>query len=115
MMTPVGIRLPPMLDPSAEMAKRAANPGAERPQPDRVERLQPNPGVSLDPVSGVIVLEFRNLSGEVYSTAPTARQLNAYRAAALTGSPLPPGMEPIGGSGADGKPPADQPEQTRRA
>lgn len=115
MMTPVGIRLPPMLDPSADMAKRASEPGFERPRPDVVERLRPNPGVSLDPISGVVVLEFRSLSGDVLGTVPTARQLNAYRAAVLTGTPLPPGMAPPGDSGADGKPAADQPEQARGA
>jgi hypothetical protein len=63
----------------------------------------------------MVVVEFRNLDGEVQGTVPTARQLAAYRAAALTGTPLPPGLAPAGASGAEGQPAPDQPEQPGRA
>lgn len=114
MMTSVGPRLPPMLDIAADAARRAAQPPSPRPEPGEVGRLKPNPSLSFDPVTGMVVLEFRNLNGEVQGMVPTARQLAAYRAAALTGTPLPPGMEPVTQSGADGQPTADQPEQPGR-
>ena len=115
MMTSVGPRLPPMLDLAADAARRASQPGLQRPQPDQVEQLNPNPSLSFDALTGVVVLEFRNLSGEVQGMVPTARALAAYRAAALTGTPLPPGLEPAGASGPDGQAAPDQPEQPRRA
>lgn len=114
MMTSVGIRLPPMLDLAADAVRRASQPGLPRTPPDQVERLKPNPSLSLDPVTGVVVVEFRNLSGEVQGTVPTARQLAAYRAAALTGTPLPAGMERAAASGSDGNAAPDEPEQARR-
>ncbi|MFN6953170.1 MAG: hypothetical protein ACK4PG_00090 [Acetobacteraceae bacterium] len=102
MMTSVGIRLPPMLDLAADAARRASQPGLPQQRQDQAERLKPNPSLALDPVTGMVVLEFRNLAGEVQGTVPTARHLAAYRAAALTGTPLPPGMGSAAGSGADG-------------
>ena len=115
MMTSVGIRLPPMLDLAADAARRASQPGLPQQRPDEAERLKPNPSLALDPVTGMVVLEFRNLAGEVQGTVPTARQLAAYRAAALSGAPLPPGIDPAVESGADGQAAADQAEQPRRA
>ncbi|MGI4947042.1 MAG: hypothetical protein ACRYHQ_41890 [Janthinobacterium lividum] len=40
----------------------------------------PNPSMHLDPQLGVVVLQFRNTSGVVTNTLPTAAQLDAYRA-----------------------------------
>lgn len=114
MMTSVGPRLPPMLDLAADAARRASQPALPEQRAQQAERLKPNPSLSLDPVTGMVVVEFRNLDGEVQGTVPTARQLAAYRAAALTGTPLPPGMEPAGASRPDGDSAADQPEQPRR-
>jgi hypothetical protein len=114
MMTSVGPRLPPMLDLAADAARRASQPGLLAPQPGDVAAIKPNPSLWFDALSGLVVMEFRNLAGEVQSTVPTARQLAAYRASVLTGAPLPPGLEPAGASGANGQPAPDQPEQTLR-
>jgi hypothetical protein len=115
MMTSIGPRLPPMLDLAADAARRAGQPSLQRQGPEQVERLKPNPSLSFDPVTGIIVLEFRNLNGDVLGMVPTARQLAAYRAAALTGTPLPPGMETAGASRPDGETPAEQVEQASGA
>jgi hypothetical protein len=115
MMTSVGPRLPPMLDLAADAARRAAEPGLPARRPEEAEQLKPNPSLSLDPVTGMVVVEFRNLDGEVQGTVPTARQLAAYRAAALAGTPLPPGMERAAASRPEGEAAADQSGQPRRA
>jgi hypothetical protein len=111
MLTSIGIRLPPMLDPAADAANRAAGLRLAPSSGERVPRLEPNPGVRLDAVSGVVVLEFRNLSGDVLGTVPTARQIAAYRATVLSGAPLPPGVGAPATSRAEGDAPPDQPKQ----
>lgn len=113
MMTSVGPRLPPMLDLAADAARRASQPGLPTPQLGDVAQIKPNTSLSFDALTGLVVVEFRNLAGEVQGTVPTARQLAAYRASALTGAPLPPGLEPAGASGANGQAAPDQPEQPR--
>lgn len=110
MLVTVGIRLPPMLDPVAEAGERAARPAP--PPPAGTPPLRPNPSLSLDMVTGILVMEFRTLSGEVMGTVPTARELAAYRAAALTRAPLPPGAGPP--SGAQGEAAPDQAEKPLR-
>lgn len=115
MMTSVGPRLPPMLDLAADAARRAAQPRLPERQLEQAEQLKPNPSLSFDPVTGIVVLEFRNLNGDVLGMVPTARQLAAYRAAALTGTPLPPGMEPAAASDPDREAAPDQPDQPRSA
>jgi|YNPMSStandDraft_1061717.scaffolds.fasta_scaffold19408_2 hypothetical protein len=122
MLLPVGIRLPHMLDPVAEAGERAARLADAPPRPIEPPSLRPNPSLSVDPVTGLVVMEFRNLSGEVTGTVPTARELAAYRAAALTNAPLPPGAAAptspaaasAAASGAEGQPTADQGEQPHR-
>jgi hypothetical protein len=111
MLVTVGIRLPPMLDPVSEAGERAARlapaPSAAR----ETVVLRPNPSLSLDPLTGLVVMEFRSLSGEVMGTVPTARELAAYRAAALTDAPLPEaaGLPPP--SRAERQVAPDQPDQ----
>lgn len=39
----------------------------------------PNPQLRLDPVLGLVVIEFRDSSGTVTTSIPSQRQLNAYR------------------------------------
>ncbi|MCS6931264.1 MAG: hypothetical protein NZM27_03530 [Acetobacteraceae bacterium] len=112
MLVTVGIRLPPMLDPVAEAGERAARlaPAPQQPPAETVT-LRPNPSLSLDIVTGLVVLEFRSLSGDVVGTVPTARELAAYRAAALTDAPLPDRGGVPQPSGTHGQAPTDKPEQ----
>ena len=42
----------------------------------------PNPSLQIDPVLGIVVMEFRDRAGSVAATLPTERQLEAYRDAA---------------------------------
>lgn len=64
------------------------------------EAMVPNPRIWLDSALGLVVLEFRNLRGEVSSSIPSPRQLAAYRANAITAEPLPPGIAPLSAKGA---------------
>jgi len=43
--------------------------------------LLPNPTLRLDPVLGLVVIEFHNSAGELTHTIPGQRQLDAYRMA----------------------------------
>ncbi len=52
----------------------------------------PNPKLRLDSSLGMVVLEFRGTSGEVANTIPSSRIIEAYRAAALSDTPLPVGV-----------------------
>ena len=51
----------------------------------------PSPALRMDPELGLVVLEFRDSRGEVTASAPTSRELEAYRRAARTGAPRPTG------------------------
>ena len=42
-------------------------------------KLFVNPDFHFDPTAGLVVIEFRNDSGNVTDTIPTQRQLEAYR------------------------------------
>ena len=66
----------------------AAGSGAE---PAAVPPAPPlaNPRLRLDPALGMVVLEFRGTAGMPERSIPNAQQLAAYRAAALTGAPMP--------------------------
>jgi hypothetical protein len=77
--------------------------------PDRVQSYQPaptaaaapkasasplpNPTLRFDAVLGMLVIEFRNDAGDVASSIPTQRQLDAYRLRFDTASP--PGSPPV--------------------
>jgi hypothetical protein len=41
--------------------------------------MHPNPSQRLDPALGLVVIEFRDASGNVTDSIPTERQLQAYR------------------------------------
>ncbi len=51
--------------------------------------IAPNPALRMDPELGLVVLEFRDVRGEVAASIPTSRELDAYRRAARTGAPRP--------------------------
>ena len=48
--------------------------------------LVANPSFRFDPVSGLVVIEFHDESGDVTTSIPTLRQLEAYR---IWGQPVP--------------------------
>lgn len=45
----------------------------------------PSPSLRIDPALGIVVMEFRDGSGQVAATLPTERELAAYRNAARSG------------------------------
>jgi hypothetical protein len=49
----------------------------------------PNPRLRLDGTLGMVVLEFRDGVGRLAHSIPTAREIAAYRAAALSDAPMP--------------------------
>jgi hypothetical protein len=53
----------------------------------------PNPTLRFDAMAGMLVIEFRNDAGDVASSIPTQRQLDAYRLRFDTTSP--PGSPPV--------------------
>ena len=62
----------------------------------------PNPNLLLDPVLGLVVIEFRNDAGDVTTSIPSERQIQAYqRWQATHFGPAPHGMHTAsaGGSG----------------
>jgi hypothetical protein len=56
-------------------------------EPKGVGPPLPNPTLRLDAGLGIVVIEFRNSAGEVASTIPTERQLEAYRYRSETAPP----------------------------
>lgn len=58
----------------------------------------PNPRLRLDGSLGMVVLEFRDIGGEVANTIPSPRAIAAYRAAAISDAPVPVGVRPIAAS-----------------
>lgn len=78
-----------MLD--ARNPSHADAPGSpSQPEAPGSPLMVPNPALRLDHALGVVIMEFRDLSGRVSWTIPTARELAAYRATALTGAVPPP-------------------------
>ena len=69
----------------------------------------PNPRMRLDGSLGVVVIEFRDQVGDVASTIPSPRQLQAYRAAVFTDAPLPAGLPVPGGPEVAAAPKDDAP------
>lgn len=65
------------------------------PEPTAVSPIVPNPRLRLDATLGLVVLEFRGAVGSLDRSIPSPQELAAYRAAALTGAPLPPGLAPL--------------------
>jgi hypothetical protein len=54
--------------------------------PSSTETSIPNPTLRLDAALGIVVIEFRTASGQISGSIPTERQLEAYRASALSSS-----------------------------
>lgn len=59
--------------------------------PVSVATPAPNPRLRLDPALGMVVMEFRSGPGVPARSIPSAQELAAYRAAALSGAPRPGG------------------------
>jgi hypothetical protein len=79
---------------------RAAGPLPLRPQV-QTQAAQPlamfvNPSFQFDPTVGLVVLNFRNTTGQVTASIPSQRQLEAYRThrEALPGAQAPPATPP---------------------
>jgi hypothetical protein len=74
-----------VIRPASPVAQRAspAVPDTPIPAPAPVPKgdALPNPTMRLDPALGLVVIEFHNDSGEVTTSIPAARQLDAYRTA----------------------------------
>ncbi|WP_211869177.1 hypothetical protein [Neoroseomonas terrae] len=76
----------------ARGAPRAAEPAVAAPEVPVV--ATPNPRLRLDGSLGMVVLEFRGPDGEVANSFPSSRVIEAYRAAAISDTPMPIGVAP---------------------
>ena len=74
--TRVSSPLAPVSRPAAE--SHAPGPPAAPSTPSQAAPLQPSPKLTIDPALSLVVLEFRDDSGAVVNTIPSARQLAAY-------------------------------------
>jgi hypothetical protein len=73
--------VPPVQPPNSPVAKDApAGPALTAVVPV-------TPILTLNPESGIVVVDFRNETGQVVSSIPTAQQLAAYRDRALLPAP----------------------------
>jgi hypothetical protein len=59
------------------------------PPPPSPELGPPNPRLRMDRDLGIVVIEFRDASGQVSVSVPTQRELEAYRSAVVYGADLP--------------------------
>lgn len=84
---------------TAEPARTALRaPATARPAPpDLATPAVPNPKLRLDGSLGMVVLEFRGPDGEVANSVPSSRAIEAYRAAAISDTPMPIGIRPRSG------------------
>ena len=82
---------PPRQSPRAAGPDRV--PGST-PAPPMPELGPPNPRMRMDRDLGMVVIEFRDTTGQVSVSLPTPRELEAYRAAVMYGSSLPSDMAP---------------------
>jgi hypothetical protein len=69
----------------AEPKPEKFTPPAQAP-PAAPAVLVANPSFRFDPVSGLVVIEFHDAAGDVTTSIPTLRQLEAYR---IWGQPVP--------------------------
>ena len=65
------------LNESKSLRRDPRSSDAASPQPQRSPI--PNPTLRLDPALGLVVIEFRDESGNVATSIPSQRQLEAYR------------------------------------
>ena len=84
------IRPPP--EPARTLPRAEIRGGQAQPQPDVRAPATPNLRMRLEGSLGLVVIEFREQVGGVANTIPSSRQLQAYRAAAFMGAPLPAGL-----------------------
>ena len=71
----------------------AAGEAGVAPKPASASLPAPNPSLQLDPVLGLVVIEFRNNAGDVTTSIPSERQIQAYqRWQATHFGPAPHGM-----------------------
>jgi hypothetical protein len=94
---------------TAEPARAALRaPEEAMPEPPAVATpAVPNPKLRLDGGLGMVVLEFRGKDGEVANSVPSSRAIEAYRAAAISDTPMPIGVAPRQAPLAAPPPPAD--------
>lgn len=85
---------PARAQPRAAGAEREA--GAAPPEPAPAPAT-PNPRLRLDGSLGMVVIEFRDAVSGAGNTIPSPRQLQAYRAAAISDAPIPVGVRPHSG------------------
>jgi hypothetical protein len=55
------------------------NAGGPSTQPRQSTVTVPNPSLQLDPELGLVVIQFRNDAGEVTTSVPSERQIQAYQ------------------------------------
>ncbi len=96
-MTPdVALRPVSPIEP-ARLQPREPGDGREVPAaPAAIAPVTPNPRLRLDGSLGMVVIEFRDQAGSVANSIPSPRVIQAYRAAAMTDAPVPPGIRPQG-------------------
>ncbi|MBL6454012.1 hypothetical protein JMJ55_01680 [Belnapia sp. T6] len=70
------------------VAAPAAMPAAPAPA------ATPSPSLRIDPALGIVVMEFRDDTGQVAASLPTERELAAYRNAARSGQAPGPSADP---------------------
>jgi hypothetical protein len=82
----------PILPVRAAMAPKSAtqvrDPAAGPPTQIPAEPPPPNPSLRLEPILGVVVMEFRNGSDRVQRSVPSEPELQAYRLAQRIGLKL---------------------------
>ena len=83
---------------SAGLAKASTGVAVEEPKAVAPSLVGPNPSLELDPMLGLVVIQFRNdAAGTVTDSIPSERQLQAYQRWATTHfGPAPSGMPSIG-------------------
>jgi hypothetical protein len=87
--SPLPTALAPGAPPAATTSPEWGEAQRSTPDPagDGAQGAPPNPTIRVDPMLGLVVLEFRGQRGEVRSI-PTERELDAYRAAARGAGPV---------------------------
>lgn len=98
---------PPAAAAYAPRAEGLAPPGEGDGAPQGA-RLAPNPSLRMDPALNIVVIEFRDASGDIRRSMPTERELASYRAALRRGDEGAPGggvsPPPAMPNSADGEP-----------
>lgn len=80
---------PAATTPASRPPAQAATPASASAAPETPKVPLLNPRMRIDTELNLVVLEFRDDSGEVRNTIPTPREIDAYRLAAMEGSAAP--------------------------